>query len=909
MAEPKPIEMLMEAADIAAEAAAEVIAEQAAAEEALQQAQADALDDSASDLPSNKNTAMPEQVPILPLRGIIVYPLSAIPLRVSQVHSIKLVDEAVQNKTQIGLIASRNAEKEEPNPDELYTIGTLATIVRHFKAPDGVVNLIVQGGERFKVVEFTGTEPYITAKIELSPEPFENTLEIEALRRNISQGFNQMAELLPNLPDELASMIQGIEDPRQLTYAVATYMRMEMPDAQKLLELEGLPNKMLFLLQLLNKELEVLELGKKIQTQAQSEMEKVQREYFLREQIKAIQRELGENDEQQIEINDFRDKIAKSGMNDEARKEAERELERLAKLPTQAAEYGVIRTYLDWMVSLPWQKGTSDDLNITQSRHVLDQDHYALQDIKERILEFLAVRKRRAELLAEFQAQEAALQGDEFVSATVPSASAPSAVLSEAAVSSPAVSSASDYVRPDREGVILCFVGPPGVGKTSLGASIARAMGRKFIRMSVGGVRDEAEIRGFRRTYIGSMPGRIIQSIRRAESRNPVFMLDEVDKLGSDYRGDPSSALLEVLDPEQNREFRDHYLDVPFDLSQTIFICTANTLDTIPGPLRDRMEILQLSGYTEQEKLSIAQGYLVPRQIKENGLRPGEVSFADEAILQLMRDFTREAGVRNLEREIGSICRKIVTRALEQKPDRADRKDWQLPVRVQAGMLADLLGKPKFYAEVAERTSTPGVATGLAWTPVGGDILFIEATRMAGAKGFQLTGQLGDVMRESAQAALSYVRSRAGEMGLDETIFEKSDIHLHIPAGAQPKDGPSAGVTMSTALISLLTGQQVRPDVAMTGEITLRGLVLPVGGIKEKVLAAHRAGLKTVILPKRNEVDLDELPKEVRDSLKFVLAERVEQVWDAALIASKDSKGKAVSRTRSRNGRKPIVRK
>ena len=895
----------MEAADIAAEAAAEAIAEQAAAEEALQRAQAELEAETGSDPSSNKPTN-PEQVAILPLRGVIVYPLSAIPLRVSQARSIKLVDEAVQNKTQIGLIASKNAEKDEPNPDELYTIGTLATIVRHFKAPDGVVNLIVQGGERFQVVEYLGTEPYITAKIELSPEPFENTLEIEALRRNISQGFNQMAELLPNLPDELASMIQGIEDPRQLTYAVATYMRMEMPDAQKLLELEGLPNKMLFLLQLLNKELEVLELGKKIQTQAQSEMEKVQREYFLREQIKAIQRELGENDEQQIEINDFREKIAKSGMNEEAQREAERELDRLAKLPTQAAEYGVIRTYLDWMVSLPWQKTTSDDLDIGQARSVLDQDHYALKDIKERILEFLAVRKRRAELLAENQSQErerppeidTGIHGTDGGDPTLPSAGA----------------FANDYVRPEREGVILCFVGPPGVGKTSLGASIARAMGRKFIRMSVGGVRDEAEIRGFRRTYIGSMPGRIVQSIRRADSRNPVFMLDEVDKLGSDYRGDPSSALLEVLDPEQNREFRDHYLDVPFDLSQTIFICTANTLETIPGPLRDRMEILQLSGYTEQEKLSIAQGYLVPRQIKENGLRPGEVSFADEAILQLMRDYTREAGVRNLEREIGAICRKIVTRALEQSPEgarssaRTGNRTWSLPMRVAPDMLPDLLGKPKFYADVAERTSTPGVATGLAATSVGGDILFIEATRMPGSKGFQLTGQLGDVMRESAQAALSYVRSRATDMNLDESIFEKSDIHLHVPAGAQPKDGPSAGVTISTALISLLTGKQVRPDVAMTGEITLRGLVLPVGGIKEKVLAAHRAGLKTVILPKRNEVDLDELPKEVRDSLEFVLAERVEQVWDHALMEGKARKPKAPPKARSRNGRKPIVR-
>ncbi|BCX04259.1 MAG: Lon protease [Candidatus Roseilinea sp.] len=809
-------------------------------------------------------------LPILPLRGVLVYPLSALPLRVSQPRSIRLIDDVTLRKMPIGLVASKHPEKDEPGPEDIFTVGTIATIARHFKAPDGVVNMIVQGAERFRIVEIVSEDPYIVAKVEPLPETWENSLEIEALRRNISEGFNKMAELRPDMPDELAQMIQSIEDPRQLTYAVATYTRIDLDDAQRLLEMDGLPNKMLFLLQLLNKELEVLQLGKKIQSEAQSEMEKVQREYFLREQIKAIQRELGEADEQQIEINAFREKIAASGMNEEARKEAERELDRMAKMPTQSAEYSVIRTYLDWMVSLPWQKTTQDNLDIAHARQVLDEDHYGLQDIKERILEFLAVRKRRQEL----QAASAQLQAEAQPAHLQPEA---------------------DWIRREREGVILCFVGPPGVGKTSLGASIARAMGRKFIRMSVGGIRDEAEIRGFRRTYIGSMPGRIIQSIRRVESRNPVFMLDEVDKMGSDFRGDPSSALLEVLDPEQNREFRDHYLDVPFDLSQTMFICTANTLETIPGPLRDRMEILQLSGYTESEKLHIAQGYLVPRQLKENGLRPGEVTFSDEAILKLMREYTREAGVRNLEREIGNICRKLVARAQEGKVT--------LPFHVTPESLPDLRGKAKFYNEVAERTEIPGVATGMSWTPVGGEIIFIEATRMPGSKGFQLTGQLGDVMKESAQAALSYVRSHAGDLKIDPKIFDKSDIHIHVPAGAQPKDGPSAGVTIATALASLFTGRKVRHDVAMTGEITLRGSVLPVGGIKEKVLAAHRAGLKTIILPKRNEPDLEDLPPEVRDALQFVLVDRVEQALAAALMPAKRGREQSNGQVQSRESR------
>jgi ATP-dependent Lon protease len=859
---------------------------------------------------AGKTADVPETLAILPLRGVMVYPMSALPLRVSQPRSIRLIDDATLRKIPIGLVASKTADKEEPGVEDIFDIGTVGSVVRHFKAPDGVVNMIVQGAERFRIIEIISEDPYIIARVEPLPEPWENSLEIEALRRNISEAFGKMAELRPDMPDELSQMIQNIEDPRQLTYAVATYMRMDIADAQRLLEMEGLPNKMLFLLQLLNKELEVLQLGKKIQTEAQSEMEKVQREYFLREQIKAIQRELGEADEQQIEINNFRDKIAASGMNDEARREAERELDRMSKMPTQAAEYGVIRTYLDWMTSLPWTKTSQDNLDIAHARGVLNEDHYGLNDIKDRILEFLAVRKRRFEINTE-HTEDTEPSGIDESSDTGNSKSpaVPVPTLgTKSGIGDKIQNPKSDLIRREREGVILCFVGPPGVGKTSLGASIARAMGRKFIRMSVGGVRDEAEIRGFRRTYIGSMPGRVVQSIRRVESRNPVFMLDEVDKLGADYRGDPSSALLEVLDPEQNREFRDHYLDVPFDLSQTMFICTANTLETIPGPLRDRMEILSLSGYTEKEKLSIAQGYLVPRQLKENGLRAGEVSFSDETILKLMRDYTREAGVRNLEREIGSICRKLVARSQEGATT--------LPLHVQPEHLHDLRGKAKFYNEVAERTEIPGVATGMSWTPFGGDIMFIEATRMPGSKGFQLTGQLGDVMKESAMAAFSYVRSHAGDLDIDEKLFEKSDIHVHVPAGAQPKDGPSAGVTLATALSSLLTGRKVRPDLAMTGEITLRGRVLPVGGIKEKVLAAHRAGLKTIILPRRNEPDLDDLPDEVRDSLEFVLVENVQNVLDNALLPAAKKPRKAAGdpippngKVRSKHGRKPIIRK
>jgi ATP-dependent Lon protease len=601
------------------------------------------------------------------------------------------------------------------------------------------------------------------------------------------------------------------------------------------------------LMTLLNKELEVLELGKKIQTDAQSEMEKVQREYYLREQLKAIQKELGEVDDQTAEIEEFRQKIVAAQMTEEAENEAQRELDRLSRLPTAVAEYGVIRTYLDWLVELPWAKYTTDDLDIKHAREVLDEDHYGLQDIKDRIVEFLAVRKLRLERAEQLQEME----GD-------------------------------DLIRHTREGVILCFVGPPGVGKTSLGASIARTMGRKFIRMSLGGVRDEAEIRGFRRTYVGAMPGRLIQALRRAQTRNPIIMLDEVDKLGHDFRGDPAAALLEVLDPEQNSEFRDHYLDVAFDLSEVMFITTANELDPIPSPLRDRMEIIHLSGYTEQEKVEIARHYLVPRQIRENGVLPGEISFDEDAMLKLVNDYTREAGVRNLEREIGKVVRKVATRIVGGDSE---------SVQVTADLVTELLKHPRigFRAEVIDRTDRPGVAIGLAWTPMGGDVLFVEAAQMAGKQGLQLTGSLGDVMQESARAAFSYVRAHAGELGIAQDFFDNHDFHLHVPAGSIPKDGPSAGVTITTALVSLLTQRAVFNNVAMTGEITLRGKVLPVGGIKDKVLAADRFGLETVILPKRNEPDLDELTDEVRDKMKFILVDSVDDVLNAALTTEQPS--------------------
>jgi ATP-dependent Lon protease len=784
---------------------------------------------------------IPSVLPILPLRGLVVYPQTAVPLTIGQPRSIRLVDDVVAGEERlIGVLTSRDPELEVPGPNDLYTVGTVAMVHRLFRAPDGTIRLLVQGIARFKVGEFLQQEPYLKAHIELIPETIEEGLELVALARNARGQFERIAEMVPSIPRELVGSVTALEDPLQTVYTIANFQRMDLQDAQQMLEMDSASEKLHKLLGILVREVEVLEIGQKIQNEARSEIEKLQHEYFLREQLKAIQRELGEGDEQAVEVEEFRNKIEAAGMSEEAGKMARRELDRLSRLPTAAAEYGVIRTYLDWLVSLPWSIATQDNLDIPHARQVLDQDHHGLEDVKERILEYLAVRKLRQE------------RSDELEQAP------------------------GDEIRRLREGVILCFVGPPGVGKTSLGRSIARAMGRKFIRISLGGMRDEAEIRGHRRTYIGAMPGRILQAVRRVESRNPVFMLDEVDKLTYDFHGDPASALLEVLDPEQNSEFRDHYLEVAYDLSQVMFITTANLLEPIPAPLRDRMEIIFLSGYTEGEKVAIAEGYLIPRQVRENGLRFEEIQFTREGLQTIIRSYTREAGVRNLERQIGSVCRKVVTHIAEGKTDK---------VEVTPEVVRQLLGRPTYFGneEVEARTSIPGVATGLAYTPIGGDVLFIEATRMPGGKGFQVTGSLGNVMQESARAALSYVRSRTEQIGLDQSFFEKSDFHLHIPGGAQPKDGPSAGVTMATALVSLVSGRLVRPDVGMTGEITLRGQVLPVGGIKEKVLAAHRSGLAIVILPKRNEADLEDLPEEVRDSMKFVFVESVDQVLEAAL--------------------------
>ncbi len=799
---------------------------------------------------------IPDELAILPIRGIVLYPMTALPLTVGQPRSVRLVDDAVlMEQRVIGLVAAHGEGEEEPDPSQMYQVGTAAMLHRLRKLPDGTIVLFVQGIERIRIGEYTQTVPYLKARVTPLPEASPHSAEIEALKRSIVDLFRQLVSLTPHMPDEATLLAANVEDPRQLAYIVATSLRMDVQDAQEILEMDGVKEKLRRLIVLLRRELEVLEIGRKIQQEAQGSMEKVQREFFLREQLKAINKELGVEDEQAVEIEDYRTQIKVAGMPEEAEKEALRELGRMEKMPAAAAEYSVIKTYLDWMVNLPWSQLTTDDLQIAHARQVLDEDHYGLQDIKKRILEFLAVRKLRQERKAERADHDADPQ---------------------------------DLIRREREGIILCFVGPPGVGKTSLGRSIARAMGRKFIRQSLGGIRDEAEIRGFRRTYVGSMPGRIIQALRRAGSRNPVFMLDEIDKVGSDWRSDPSSALLEVLDPEQNNEFRDHYLDVPFDLSQVMFICTANQLATVPGPLRDRMEVIELDGYTEQEKLQIARQYLVPRQIKENGLRPTEIAFSDAALLRIIREYTYESGVRNLEREVGSVCRKVSTQIAENLPPSSEDKSPEIaPVQIGTAEVVQHLGKRKhFLEELGERINRPGVSVGLVVTSAGGDITFVEATRMPGKGGLILTGQLGDVMKESAQAALSYIRSQADQMGIDAKSFADYDIHIHVPAGAVPKDGPSAGITIATALASLLTGRSIADRLAMTGEITLRGQVLPVGGIKQKVLAAARAGIDTVILPKRNQPDLDDLPDEVREKTRFVLVDRIEQVFETALLNS-----------------------
>ncbi|MGQ9566619.1 MAG: endopeptidase La [Anaerolineae bacterium] len=791
------------------------------------------------DAPEELLKKIPEVMPILPLRNTVAFPFGILPLAVGIPRSVKLVEDALAGDRLIGLVAMKQPEIEEPMPDQIYAVGTVALIHRVTRVDEGNLQVIVQGIERFRVVEWTETQPYLKARIRLAPDQGEESLEAEALQRSLVQVAKEVISLMPDLPKEVGMFLDQVQDPRHLVYIIAANSRMDVAHMQELLELDRLNDKMRRLIAHLTQEKEILSLGRKIAEEAQEEMSKQQREYFLRQQLEAIRRELGETDETAAEVEEYRRKIEAAGLPEEAYKEAMRELRRMEKMPPQAAEYSVIKTYLDWLVDLPWNKRSEDNLDIEHARQVLDEDHYDLEEVKDRILEYLAVRK----LVRERGPEEAE--------------------------------------KPDREGrsteamgAILCFVGPPGVGKTSLGRSIARALGRQFTRMSLGGMRDEAEIRGHRRTYIGAMPGRIIQAIRRAGTRNPVFMLDEVDKIGLDWRGDPASALLEVLDPQQNHAFRDHYLDVDFDLSDVIFITTANQLETIPPPLRDRMEIIRLDGYTEYEKLRIAKGYLIPRQIRANGLREDEVTFPEEALRSIIRDYTREAGVRNLEREIGRVCRKVAVRVASGEA---------VHVVVTPDRVREFLGKPRFFFEAAERTETPGVATGLAWTPVGGDVLFVEATSMRGKGNLTLTGQLGDVMKESAQIAYSYVQARAEELGIDPDIFGKVNLHLHVPEGAVPKDGPSAGVTMVTAIASLLTNRPVRADVGMTGEITLRGRVLPVGGIKQKVLAAHRTGLKTVILPRRNEVDLDDLPEDVRTEMQFVLVETIDEVLQAAL--------------------------
>jgi len=779
---------------------------------------------------------IPSELPVLPLRDTVLFPNSFMPLAVAREASVRLVEEANAAGRLIGVFTQRQASLEEPMQDDLYPVGTVTHIHKMFKLPDGSLRLIVQGVERVTLDTVVQTRPYLRAAVTVAYDQLrdEDRLEIDALQRNIKSNFQQVVSLSPLLSDDLQTLAANITEPGKLADFIASSLAtIGTPVKQEILSTLDVRARMDALNRILIKELEVLELGSRIQSQVQSEVGKNQREYFLREQMKAIQKELGEGDEQAKEIEELRSKIEAAGMPEGVRKEAIRELDRLSKMPVAAAEYTVSRTYVDWLIALPWARRTEDSIDLKHTKQVLDADHSGLEKVKDRVLEYLAVRK----------------------------------------------------LNPDVKGPILCFLGPPGVGKTSLARSIANSIGRKFVRVSLGGMRDEAEIRGHRRTYIGALPGQVIQGIRRAESKNPVFILDEIDKLGSDFRGDPASALLEVLDPEQNSTFRDHYLDVPFDLSRVLFITTANVIDSVPAPLRDRMEVINLAGYTEEEKVAIAQRHLVPKQARQHGLEPGtDVAFEPEAIRLLARGYTREAGVRSLEREIASVCRKVARRRAEGDTE---------AVRVTPDVVVSFLGVPRFeLEEVEQRTRVPGVVTGLAWTPAGGDVLFVEATRMRGAHTLTLTGQLGDVMKESVQAALSWVRSHAGELGIEADFWEHSDVHVHVPAGAIPKDGPSAGVTMATALVSLLTGRPVRSDLAMTGEISLSGRVLPVGGIKEKVLAAHRAGLRTVVLPRRNEKNLlEDVPLAVRQSLTVHLADTIDDVLSVALESAPAAHG------------------
>jgi ATP-dependent Lon protease len=768
---------------------------------------------------------LPDALPVLPLRETVTFPDTLTPLAVAQPRSIKLVDDVLGGNRMLVMAASKDPELDEPGPDQIHRVGVAGVVARMLKIPDGTIRILVQGQQRVRLEDFVAESPYLVARITEVPDKVEQNAELEALTRNVQTTFSEIIEQIPYLPEELQLAVTNIDDPSALSHLIAGALRISVEEKQELLEQIDVGKRLRRLSEILARELEVIQLGTKIQTQVQSEIDKGQREFLLRQQMKAIQEELGETDEQQAEVNELRERIAEAKLPEHAEKAAERELGRLEKLPPAAAEYGVIRTYLDWLLDLPWSVETEDNLDMKHARKVLDEDHYDLEKVKDRILEYLAVRK----------------------------------------------------LNPDSPGPILCFVGPPGVGKTSLGKSIAKALGREFERISVGGVRDEAEIRGHRRTYIGAMPGTIVRALRDAGSRNPVFMIDEIDKMGADFRGDPASAMLEVLDPAQNNAFRDHYLDLTFDLSEVLFIATANILDTVPLPLQDRMEVINLAGYTLDEKSHIARKYLVPRQIKANGLKASQIEIADAAIAAVIEEYTREAGVRNLERELGTICRKVAREVAEGK---ADGK-----VRVSAKRARELLGTRKFFSETRRRTQNPGVATGLAWTPTGGEVLFIEATAMPGAGKLTITGQLGDVMRESAEAALSYVRANIKKLApeLGEDWFAKHDLHVHVPSGAVPKDGPSAGTAMATALASLVSNRAVANDVAMTGEITLTGQVLPVGGLKEKTLAAQRAGIKRMIVPERNEGDIAEIPKHERGDIEFVYVDEIGKVLENAL--------------------------
>jgi ATP-dependent Lon protease len=772
-----------------------------------------------------------EEFPILPIKGTVLFPETIIPILVGKKGSLELIQKANSGEGIVGICVLKNQDADPIETSDIYTIGTKAKIVKTVTLPDGNMNVILRGVNRIRTLEYVSSTPYFRARTVDLEDEYEDNAEIRALEENLKNQAIRAIKLIPTIPDEISVMISSIDRPGYLADLIASNLNVNVGEKQEILEAINVQERLQKVTVLVNQKIEILELGSKIQSQVKGEIDRNQREYYLREQLKAIQRELGEKDDK-AEIDDLRDRMKKKALPEEARKVAEKELDRLSKIPPQAAEYTVSRTYIDWILDLPWEESTQDNLDISAAANVLEEDHYDLEKVKKRILEYLSVRK----------------------------------------------------LKDDMKGPILCFVGPPGVGKTSLGRSIARAMGRKFVRVSLGGTRDEAEIRGHRRTYVGALPGRVIQGIKKAQSNNPIFMLDEIDKLGTDFRGDPASALLEVLDPEQNFSFSDHYLEVSFDLSKVMFIATANILEPIPPALRDRMEVLELPGYTEEEKVNIAKKFLIPKQKAEHGLKEDQIKFQDDSLQAIITNYTREAGVRNLEREVANICRGVARQVVEGRAE---------PAMITAESLAEFLGPIKFFSEVAERVNNPGIAIGLAWTPVGGDIIFIEAAKMKGKGNLTLTGKLGEVMKESAQAALGFIRSNAKELGIDEDLFEKIDIHVHVPSGAIPKDGPSAGVTILSALTSLLTGVPVNKEIAMTGEITLRGTVLPVGGIKEKVLAALRAGISQIVLPEKNQKDLEDIPDHIREQITFHFVSTMTEVLKLALGESKREKKSA----------------